>query len=121
MAGWKTSRLTSSLLGFMGDAPKQADMRKDMQLRCEKLRNAMLDVVFEAVDTQAPRTTIFLRLQKASEVQTLWYLRSDLMMFLSERVGESAAMKKLQTITALFEGAVPRQQMLSAKRYRERI
>jgi hypothetical protein len=114
MAGWKTSRIASNLMGLMGDAPKQTDT----QARCEKLRNAMLDVVFEAVDTQAPQTTIFLRLQNAPEVQTLWYLRSDLMMFLSEHVGESAAMLKLQTITALFEGAIPRQQMLSAKRYR---
>ena len=117
MAGWKTSRLASSLMGLMGDAPKQTDAHA----RCEKLRAAMLDVVFEAADTRAPQTPIFLRIQNAAEVQTLWYLRSDLMMFLAEQIGESAAMEKLQSITALFDGAVPRQQMLSARRVRARI
>ena len=116
MAGWKTSRIASSLMGLIGDAPKQTDTQE----RCEKLRAAMLDVVFEAADTRAPQTQIFLRLQNAAEVQTLWYLRSDLMMFLSDHIGESAAMEKLQGITALFDGAVPRQQMLSARRFRAR-
>jgi hypothetical protein len=114
MLGWKTSRIASSLMGLLGDAPAEPSA----DARFEQLRTAMLDVVFEAVDTEAPQTTIFLKLHKAPEVQTLWYLRSDLMMFLSEHMGESAAMKKLQDITALFEGAVPRQQIISAQRRR---
>lgn len=117
MLGWKTSRIASSLMGLLSDLPSESDM----DARCAQLRTAMLDVVFEAVDTQAPQTTIFLKLHNAPEVQTLWYLRSDLMMFLSDHIGESAAMKKLQGITALFEGAVPRQQMLSATRRRARL
>jgi hypothetical protein len=116
MLGWKTSRIASGLMGLLGDSPSESDM----DARCAQLRCAMLDAVLEAVDTEAPQTTLFLKLNNAPEVQTLWYLRSDLMMFLSAHIGESAAMKKLQDITALFEGAVPRQQMLSAKRRRSR-
>jgi hypothetical protein len=92
--------------------------KPDSLARCAELRSAMLDLVFETVNAEAPYTAIFLKLHQAREVQTLWYLRSDLMMFLSEHVGEAEAMRKLQPVTALFDGAVPRQHMLSAQRRR---
>jgi hypothetical protein len=115
MLGWKTtSRIASSLMGLRDDASTQ----NAETARCSQLRAAMLDLVDEAVDTGAAQTLIYRKLTKASEVETLWYLRSDLMMFLSDHIGESAAMTKLHRITALFEGAVPRQHMLSAKRRR---
>jgi hypothetical protein len=115
MLGWKTpSRIASSLMGLRSDASTE----NAESARCSQLRSAMLDLVTEAVDGNAAQTTIYYKLQKASEVQSLWYLRSDLMMFLSEHIGESAAMTKLHRITALFEGAVPRQHMLSAQRRR---
>ena len=116
MLGWKTSRIASGLMGLLGDSHNESAM----DTRCAQLRCAMLDVLLEAVGTDASHTTLFLKLNNATEVQTLWYLRTDLMMFLSAHIGESAAMEKLQDITALFEGAVPRQQMVSAKRQRAR-
>ena len=52
--------------------------------------------------------TLHLRLSYAKDVQTLWYLRSDLMGVLANRKGEATATDQLRDITQLFQGLVPK-------------
>jgi hypothetical protein len=64
-----------------------------------------------ALDTSKTWTDVM----RASDIQTLWYLRSELLRSLSERHGEKAARQQLDTITEMFRGIVHKNQMPVAK------
>ena len=46
------------------------------------------------------------RLMRAKDIETLWYLRSDLMLTVSEHRGEAHAKVQLDEITRMFDGQV---------------
>jgi hypothetical protein len=114
MQRWKNSKIASSLLNLLGDGPSA----RALDSRLEAVRGAMLDELFNALDTGAQRTILFVKLKGASEIQTLWYLRSDLMQVLSAHWGETEAMQRLDALTQHFKGMVPKPQLQSAQRRR---
>lgn len=106
------SRFTSSFAALMTD---QATVI-DADGRTENIRTAMLQALAEvdggpALDTSKTWTDVV----RASDIQTLWYLRSELLRLLSERHGEQAARQRLDTITEMFRGIVHKNQMPVAK------
>ncbi len=90
----------SSLLGSMCAAGGDGATN-----RLEEIRQAML----ECVGTSGSPNLQLLerRIRLAGDVQGLWYLRGDLMVALSAMQGESAARKKIQKLTSLFDGMLP--------------
>ena len=52
-----------------------------------------------------------LSVARAADVQTLWYLRSDLLSILAEFCGEPAARKQVEVLTQMFCGLIPAHQM----------
>jgi hypothetical protein len=47
------------------------------------------------------------RIRYARDIETLWFLRGDLMALLASSHGEAAARGRLAAITGMFEGLVP--------------
>lgn len=84
----------------------------DAETRTETIRESLLKAIYEiyeARDKQAAR--VWSKLATAGDIQSLWYLRSDVLQLLSGLHGESVARKKMDDITALFQGLVFESQM----------
>jgi hypothetical protein len=71
----------------------------------EDVRDAMLALVAELGDDVAPQLTR--RMRYASDIQSLWYLRGDLMAVLANSIGEVAARQKIEGLTDMFREMLP--------------
>ncbi len=89
-----------SLLGASVAAPRHC------LIQLETIRQAMLDLLQDDGCRTFP--LVERRILFATDMQALWYLRSDLMAALSYLQGERIARQSLQDITELFEGALPK-------------
>ena len=89
-----------SLLGASVAGPQRSPAR------LETIRQAMLDLLQEDGCRVFP--LVERRILFASDLQALWYLRSDLMAALSYLQGERIARQSLKDITELFEGSLPK-------------
>ncbi|MBK6293809.1 MAG: hypothetical protein IPF55_05265 [Rhodoferax sp.] len=74
--------------------------------RIESIRQAMLESLGDSGRSAFP--AIERRVRFASDVQGLWYLRGDMMEALSSLQGEYMARRKMDEISVLFQGALPR-------------
>ena len=101
------SRFTSSLMSQLGGWLSESDAES----LTKDIRVAMVASMLEALKGQTTRPPVWNRVIYATSIQTLWYLRTDLMAFLSEQCGETQARDKLTAITEKFRGAMPREQM----------
>ncbi len=102
---WDTHSLKNSLYSILGVESVRVDARKVQSL--EQLRAAMLASLGEVADGQPP-SILQIRLAHAKDIQTLWYLRADLMGVLASRDGETAARAQLDRVTLLFKGLLPK-------------
>ena len=84
---WDTSSIKNSLYSMLGLDSSRVDEGRTQQL--EQVRTAML-ACLQDLDASEVHT-LHLRLSYAKDVQTLWYLRSDLMGVLANRKGEATA------------------------------
>jgi hypothetical protein len=98
----KLSRFASSFAGLLSESTVL-----DLDGRVEDVRNAMLEALSHYVDTDAAVPKIWARIVRATDIQALWYLRSDLLGVLADICGEPVARESLSHITELFRGAVP--------------
>ena len=71
----------------------------------EDVREAMLDALGDDAPKQFPQITR--RIRYASDIQSLWYLRGDLMATLATMNGEMAAREKIASISHMFQGLLP--------------
>lgn len=77
------------------------------------VRHAMLQVT-PHIAAGEPHAALFARIQRAANLQALWYLRGDLMSAIASQYGEAAARQQVATITKLFVGLIPEARHLSA-------
>jgi hypothetical protein len=101
------SRLTSSLMGLLDDSASDSDI----EVQIQSIRQAMLDSMATCFDEKGVRPVLWDKIGYAPSIQTLWYLRIDLMMLLSDHHGETVARKALARVTEAFRGLVPANQM----------
>jgi hypothetical protein len=92
-----------SIYGLLGTAPDPTD--SVLEDGTEDIREAMLDVLGDQGSRHFPHVTR--RIRYASDIQSLWYLRGDLMACLASMHGEIVARKKIASITAQFQGLLP--------------
>lgn len=76
-------------------------------LRLEEIRQAMLDILNE-YSRERQYASIERRILFAQELESLWYLRSDILRIISQANGEVAAWRAIASITPMFEGYLPR-------------
>lgn len=109
---WKISRISSTLMGLMRES--QSTLQSSEPL--EDIRTRMLDCMSEFLKSTASERPVWSKVQFADDIQTLWYLRSDLMHLLCDYCGETVANAKVQEITELFRGHMPAAQFASSRR-----
>jgi len=76
-----------------------------IEVRLAEIRAAMLASLGSCGDQQFPH--LERRLRYASDIQGLWYARSDLMLAVSASQGEAQARAHIAAITALFGSLQP--------------
>lgn len=76
------------------------------QVGIEEIRDSMLALITDIGDNRFPQVTR--RIRYAVDVQSLWYLRGDLMAVLAGRHGEAVAREMIAALTAMFEHLLPR-------------
>lgn len=87
-------------IGSLAPAPSESVLED----RCEELRQNMLSTLGEKGSAAYP--ALRRRLMFASDVEALWYLRSEWMAALSHLLGERVAAAHLRSINIQFEGVL---------------
>ena len=77
-----------------------------VQSALEDIREAMLDGLGVSGATTASK--LELKVTYANDLQDLWYLRGDVMAAISSVSGEAQARRKLDEISAMFRGLLPK-------------
>lgn len=101
---WMTKNLFGTVHGALGGMLSESAARAGSQI--EGIRQAMLESLGDSGRSAFP--AIERRVRFASDVQGLWYLRGDMMEALSSLQGEYLARCKMDEISALFRGTLPR-------------
>lgn len=94
-------------MGYLGEWFTETEVESQAKV----IRMAMLACMSEVADVRITRPALWNKVFYSTSIQTLWYLRTDLMAFLSVHCGEAAAREKLNLITEKFRGAMPNDQM----------
>ena len=80
----------------------------DVDGKAEDIRDAMLEAMAPHMNfDDVTMPGVWTRTVKATDIQSLWYMRSDVLAFLAEQVGEPTARTMLNQITEMFRGAMP--------------
>lgn len=77
--------------------------------RMEDIRLAMLDMLGEQGIHQYPQ--VARRIRASGDALALWYARADLMSALAGLHGEQVARTRMVSLSAMFEGMLPRGMM----------
>jgi hypothetical protein len=108
----KISRFASSFAALLSDGNTVIDVDG----RFANIQQAMLAALWERVSEEPVFPKIYFDINRAAEIQTLWYLRSDLFSVLSGYCGEQIAHAKLDEITEMFRGLIPKNQLSNRRR-----
>lgn len=95
--------IISSMQSWLGGPPPEEERRS---AQIELIRQAMLESLGNRSCSAFPQLES--RILLAVDLQSLWYLRSDLMAALSSLQGEFTARHSLKDITSMFEGFMPK-------------
>lgn len=106
------SRFTSSFSNLLNER----NTFSAVDGRVEGIRAAMYDALMDL--DPAHGSSIWAKIGVAQEAQTLWFLRSEIMALLATHADERTAREKLDSITELFRGIVPDNQMPLTHRFR---
>lgn len=111
------ARFKSSFASLLRDK----DTIIDADARVEGIRMAMLDAL-QCIDAneEMGSAKAWTDIARAADIQTLWYLRSDVLRLLSDFHGEQQARDKLEAMTEMFRDLVPPNQMPSRRRVERR-
>lgn len=101
---WIKPSLRHSLYSLLGAEPPPVS-ESTLANRTEDIREAMLGCLGEEGARQF--TQINRRIRYATDLQGLWYLRSELMAALASMHGEVQARHRIGELTALFRGYLP--------------
>lgn len=99
---WKTSKFASSLISLFADSPPDTRTEDCAQ----DIREVILDSLRDATPCHV-LDQVVARVFCAPNIQTLWYLRTDVMTLLSGQYGEAAAREELRVISGMFRGLLP--------------
>ncbi len=89
-------------MALMGTGEITASVR---QTRTEELRALMLAEMGNSGDANFPEVTR--RVRYATDTQSLWYARGDVMQVLASVHGPSIARRKMRRISGGFKGLLP--------------
>ena len=101
---WFKSGGMATLYGRLSGQQKVDSER--LAHRVDDIRVAMLDMLGEQGIQQYPR--VARRIRASGDALALWYARADLMAALAGLHGEQRARTRMVSLSAMFEGMLPR-------------
>lgn len=101
---WLRSSLINGVQSFVNAQSNARETR--MQSALEDIREAMLGNLNVTGATSASK--LELRVTYATDLNDLWYLRGDVMAAIAEKDGEVVARQKLDRISGMFKGLLPK-------------
>jgi hypothetical protein len=102
---WNSSSLIHGVLRLFSVPAEHVDTERK-EIAIDNIRFAMIHGLGE--QGTAPYQSIKLRVTYANDLMDLWYLRGDLMAAIAALHGEPVARKRLEHISAMFHGLVPK-------------
>ena len=103
---WYNSKLASSFLAILtGSGDGGLSAGGDDSVPLEEIREAMLELAH--TDQSDPGLKVVRRIRYAIDVQTLWFLRGEVMGLLARTRGEAAAREEIDRISDLFADLLP--------------
>lgn len=90
----------------------------DQQIK--SIQAALLDCMEDVQPQNALRPPLWARVAVCRDLQSLWYLRTDVLMYLATYIGEPKARDRLQPITNMFRGLISPSQLGSQQQYNKR-
>lgn len=108
---WKISRFTTSLMGLLRESGQDSSLDD----RMEDIREAMLDCLSNVLKDQVVRPAVWGKVMHATDIEGLWFQRSDLMAVLSAHQGETSAREQLNYLTEQFRGLMSSGHMKSSR------
>ena len=99
----KSTSFKQSVQGFFGSAPEPMDARRAE--RIEHIRAAMLSQLGPQGGQQYP--LLERRIMYCRDVESLWFLRGDLLLALAMMHGELVARHRVDGLREMFQGLIP--------------
>lgn len=103
---WFKPNLRNSLHAIFsaGLSPHRPD-DEDTVTSIEDIRNRMLDLL--STHTEERATVVRRRIRYADSVESLWFIRGELMAVLSHVRGEAAALEAVAQVSGMFDDLLP--------------
>ena len=101
---WIRSSLVTGVQSFLNGQNRAHESR--LQSALEDIREAMLDGL--SVPGAATASKLELKVTYACDLNDLWYLRGDVMAAIAAVDGEVVARRKLDKISSMFKGLLPK-------------
>ncbi len=107
MPSWFKTKLRSSFSGLLSThaVPAAAAPPGDGGVTLEDIRQVMLEMT--TADKSERAVKLARRIRYAADVETLWFMRGELMALLARTRGEAAAWDELASLSALFTDLLP--------------
>jgi hypothetical protein len=102
---WFKPNLRNSLHALFGGGPVTQPLDYEGVYTLEDIRRKMLDVAMSVGDE--PSVAVRRRIRYADDVETLWFIRGELMGLLARAHGEMAALSRIEEISEMFEDLLP--------------
>ena len=100
---WLKPNIRGSIYALLGHGSGPSP--EHVRAAIERIREAMLELLGH--EGRSAHPLLARRLEFATELQTLWYARSELMAIRASVRGEARARQEVEEITALFQGVLP--------------
>lgn len=104
---WTKASLRTSIYNLLGNHAPATPVKPqaDPEAQTQLVRAAMLESLGDIGSEAYP--DVYRKVIFASDIQSLWYCRSELMAALAGMYGEAQARNSLQKISELFHGMLP--------------
>jgi hypothetical protein len=102
---WLKPNLRSSIWALFGGPPAEPPSTLIEAVTMDDIRERM-HALAQSVGGERSQQVVR-RIRYASDVEALWFIRSELMALLAGRLGEAAALDEVDAISDLFEDLLP--------------
>lgn len=102
---WFKPNLRNSLHAIFSGGPATVPSSVDELYGIEDIRKKMLDLASTVPDEESAAARR--RIRYADDVETLWFIRGELMGLLARTHGEAAALEQIERVSDMFEDLLP--------------
>jgi hypothetical protein len=102
---WLKPNLRSSIWALFGGPPNEPPSTEIQRVSVDDVRRRMHELAISVSGERAQQ--VVRRIRYASDVEALWFIRSELMALLAGELGEAAALEEVDAISDMFEDLLP--------------